>query len=67
MTAMTTEPRPSEAPTQVVEWRLGQLLRSGFEPADANALAARLDVDLHEALELVRRGCAPKTALRILL
>ena len=33
---------------------------------DASLLAHHDDVDLHEAVDLVRRGCPPATALRIL-
>ena len=60
------ETRESE-PRRVLEWRLAQLRRGGFEPEDAALLASHPEVDLHEALALVRRGCPPKTALRILL
>jgi hypothetical protein len=50
----------------VVRWRLEQLLSAGYEREDASTLAARRDVDLHLAVELLARGCPPKTALRIL-
>jgi hypothetical protein len=30
------------------------------------ALASRFDVDLHEAISLVERGCPPELAIRIL-
>jgi hypothetical protein len=53
--------------TRVLTWRFGQLARAGFEPETATVLAARFDVDLHEALDLVGRGCPPETAARILL
>ena len=33
----------------------------------AKALGSRLDVDLHRAVDLVRRGCSPELALQILL
>jgi hypothetical protein len=51
----------------VVSWRLDQLMRAGFTLADARVVAAQRDVDLHAAVDLVRRGCPPATALRILL
>jgi hypothetical protein len=41
-------------------------MRAGFPGDDAVALAARSDVDLHEAIELVQRGCPPELAVRIL-
>ncbi len=51
---------------RVERWRTAELMRVGFAGDDAVALAARLDVDLHEAIELVRRGCPPELAVRIL-
>ena len=39
----------------------------GFDAGDALALAVRPEIDLQEALELVRDGCHPATAARILL
>jgi hypothetical protein len=51
---------------RVERWRTAELMRVGFAGDDAVALAARLDVDLHEAIELVQRGCPPELAFRIL-
>jgi hypothetical protein len=51
---------------RVERWRTAELMRVGFAGDDAVALAARLDVDLHEAIELVQRGCPPALAFRIL-
>jgi hypothetical protein len=64
--AELTTPAEEEA-TAVLEWRFSQLTRSGFAAADALVLAARADVDLHSAADLVARGCPPSLALRILL
>jgi len=56
-----------ETETERVErWRTSELMRVGFAGDDAVALAARFDVDLHEAIELVERGCSPELAVRIL-
>ena len=56
-----------ETETERVErWRTAELMRVGFAGDDAVALAARFDVDLHQAIELVQRGCPPDLALRIL-
>jgi hypothetical protein len=56
-----------ETETERVErWRTSELMRVGFPGDDAVALAARLDVDLHQAIELVQRGCPPQLAIRIL-
>jgi hypothetical protein len=51
---------------RVERWRTAELMRVGFAGDDAVALAARMDVDLHEAIELVQRGCPPELAFRIL-
>jgi hypothetical protein len=51
---------------RVERWRTAELMRVGFPGDDAVALAARMDVDLHEAIELVQRGCPPALAVRIL-
>jgi hypothetical protein len=56
-----------ETETERVErWRTAELMRVGFAGDDAVALAARTDVDLHEAIELVGRGCPTELAVRIL-
>jgi hypothetical protein len=51
----------------VIGWRRQELRRAGFDRKQAAKLAARFDVDLHKAVDLVERGCAPATALEILL
>jgi hypothetical protein len=51
---------------RVERWRTAELMRVGFPGDDAVALAARFEVDLHDAIELVRRGCPPELAVRIL-
>jgi hypothetical protein len=51
---------------RVERWRTAELMRVGFAGDDAIALAARTEVDLHEAIELVHRGCPPELAFRIL-
>lgn len=52
---------------RVERWRADELMRAGFDPSSALELAARLDIDLHAATELVDRGCTPELALQILL
>ena len=54
-------------PRRVMLWRQAELERAGFDPAAAAAIAERLDVDLHTATDLLRSGCTPETALKILL
>jgi hypothetical protein len=51
---------------QIVEWRLHELLAAGYQREDALELALALEVDLHLAVELPRRGCSHETAVRIL-
>jgi hypothetical protein len=48
------------------DWRRRRLVAAGFEPALATRLAGDDEVDLHELLVLVDRGCPPKLAARIL-
>ena len=52
---------------RVERWRAELLARSGYDAVDAAALAARLDVDLHAAIDLLQQGCPPELALQILL
>ena len=47
-------------------WRQVQLLRVGFDPAQAAEIAAEPAIDLHALIELVERGCPPELAARIL-
>jgi hypothetical protein len=52
---------------RVERWRQGELERAGFSPRDAASLASRHDVDLHRAIDLLKRGCPEGLALEILL
>lgn len=51
----------------VLGWRIEQLISVGYDSDAAFVLALDPGVDLHEATELVRRGCPPHTAFRILI
>jgi hypothetical protein len=51
----------------IVRWRAEELERAGFRPVLADAVAARKDVDLHLAVDLVKKGCPDDMAIRILL
>ena len=67
MTATEFEdPRVDEA-AEVRAWRFEALYRSGYESDAAVVLAANVEVYLHDAVELVLRGCPPALAARILL
>jgi hypothetical protein len=62
--------RPTEVQTEAEKiegWRREQLLDVGFPPYLARRLAGRGDVDLHQAIELVKAGCPHDVAARILL
>jgi hypothetical protein len=66
MEVHATRQRMSEE-QRIVLWRAEELQRAGFRPVVADALAAQKDVDLHVALDLVKRGCPHDIAIRILL
>jgi hypothetical protein len=52
---------------RVLLWREEELERVGYERSMARELAERTYVDLHFAMDLLRRGCSPETAVRILV
>jgi hypothetical protein len=59
---------PVETENERVErWRAQELERAGYSPDAAAKLAARSDVDLHRAIDLLAQGCSPALALDILL
>jgi hypothetical protein len=66
MSATEVHIRESES-ERVERWRAEALERVGYDTGSAAVLAARTDVDLHRAIELVEHGCSPEIALRILL
>jgi hypothetical protein len=51
---------------KVASWRLHVLIEAGY-PLPLAERMAYSEADLHMAVELVRQGCAPKTAAEILL
>jgi hypothetical protein len=52
---------------KVVKWRQNVLFEAGYNWEDAKAVGRKIDVDLHKAVELRRRGCDSLVARRILL
>ena len=52
---------------EVVAWRREQLRSAGCRRFEAEVLARELQVDLHEAVALLERGCPSRIALNILL
>lgn len=51
---------------RVERWRAEALIRAGYDPGAATELAARMDVDLHRAIQMLEEGCPPDLALQIL-
>lgn len=47
-------------------WRFSWLMRLGVSLIDAVELATHVEIDLHAAERLLRRGCPPPTVIRIL-
>jgi hypothetical protein len=60
-------PSEEELAWSGVTFRLRLLDACGFGPDAALALAIRPEIGLEEPLALIRRGCAPDVAARILI
>jgi hypothetical protein len=58
-----------EAPVveAVLRWRFEALVQAGYDAGNALILASHVEVDLHQAADLLARGCPPETAMRICL
>lgn len=67
MTAAELQISPETELDRIERWRAEELVRAGYDPSDALALAARHDIDLHFAVELIKQGCPYETALDILI
>jgi hypothetical protein len=52
---------------RIERWRAEELERAGYTREQATTLAGRHDVDLHDAANILRKGCPPDLALKILL
>jgi hypothetical protein len=52
---------------RIEQWRHEELERAGYDAESALVLAASHDVDLHDAVKLLERGCTVDLALQILL
>jgi hypothetical protein len=51
----------------VLRWRFHELLKADYPGDEAITLASHQEVDLRLAVDLVRKGCSPATAVVILL
>jgi hypothetical protein len=67
MSAVELHLLPENEMERVQSWRAEELVRAGYDQVDAVALAARNDIDLHLAVDLVRRGCPHELAIDILI
>jgi hypothetical protein len=63
---MSTQPNRHDSSAAVVEWRRERLLEAGIAEDMAANLAWDCDIDLHDLLGLIERGCPPDLAARIL-
>jgi hypothetical protein len=66
MTAAQLDAQREAKAEEVFGWRLEQLLLAGYDHRDADQLARRTEIDLHEAVDLVGKGCPPELAVAIL-
>lgn len=66
MTNTQLQEPEAAAQEELFSWRLEQLMSAGYGPGEAKFLARRLDVDLHEAMDLLRSGCPSELAVAIL-
>ncbi len=67
MTAAQFETIDETEVEMILRWRFDELVRAGYDIGSALLLASHVEIDLHDASELVRRGCPSETALRILV
>jgi hypothetical protein len=67
MTAAEFELLGDEEVELILCHRLHALKDAGFAWDEALVLATHVEIDLRDARSLLRRGCPPETALRILL
>jgi hypothetical protein len=58
---------PETEEQRIESWRMEALERAGYDRRAAAILACRKDVDLHQAMSLLKNGCTPELALSILL
>lgn len=67
MTAAQFEIIGEDEAEMILRWRFDELVRAGYDVGTALLLASHVEIDLHDASALARRGCPADTALRILL
>jgi hypothetical protein len=62
----TDDFRFDDEATEILRWRLEQLERAGYTSEIAITIAEDDGIDLHDACDLVARGCPEHTAFLIL-
>jgi predicted Zn-dependent protease len=67
MTAAQFERLGEAEAENILRWRFRMLSDAGYDACAAARLASAVEIDLHQACDLVANGCSPVTALRILL
>ena len=67
MSTAELQERPYLEIELVEQWRALSLARAGYDLESAAVLAASHEVDLHDAMRLLERGCSVDLALQILL
>ena len=67
MSAAEVEVLPYTERDRIEQWRHEALERAGYDPEASVVLAASHDIDLHDAVSLLERGCTVELALQILL
>jgi len=66
-TSTKSEPVLHVSVSSVNAWREETLFRAGYPPELAAVIAARPDIDLHQACDLLAASCPVALASRILL
>ena len=67
MTAAQFEALEAPVVEAVLRWRFEALVEAGYDPGSALILASHVEVDLHQATDLLTSGCPQETAMRIVL
>lgn len=67
MSAARLETSDASELDRIETWRRQELERAGYDPSSALVLAVHHEIDLHEAVDLLTRGCSVELALQILL
>jgi hypothetical protein len=67
MSAARLETSDASELDRIETWRRQELERAGYDPSSALVLAVHHEIDLHEAVDLLTRGCSVEIALQILL